>query len=102
MTPRLVIAIALVIALLVYMAAPALAALVTRHPERRLIYRLAPLTLFSFLLWVALLAWALTGQRDDARVARHVAKLRGNNRLPIAIALLVLVGLAGSLLPLLR
>jgi hypothetical protein len=56
----------------------------------------------SFLLWLALLAWALTGQRDDALISRYVAKLRGSNRLPMAIALLVFAGLAGSLVPLLR
>lgn len=102
MTPKHAIAIVLLVALLFYLAAPALAAFFTRHPERRLIYRLAPLALLSFLLWLALLAWALTGQRDDALISRYVAKLRGSNRLPMAIALLVFAGLAGSLVPLLH
>jgi hypothetical protein len=48
----------------------------------------------------ALVAWAFTGQRNDAVTSRFMAKLRGTNRLPFAITLLVLLGLAGSLLPL--
>lgn len=84
-----------------YLAAPALPALIRRHPERHLIYRLSPLTLMSFILWIALIAWAVTGHRDDALMSRHVAKLRGSNRLPLAIILLVLVGMAGSAVTLL-
>lgn len=96
------IAIALLVGLVLLLAAPAAVALITQHPERRLIYRLTPLTLLSFMLWLVLIAWAFTGHRDDAVISRYVAKLRGNNRLPLAIGLLVLVGLAGGLLPLLR
>lgn len=88
--------------LVVILGAPAFIALVKRHPERRLIYQLTPLTLLSFTLWLVLLAWAFTGNRDDATISRWVAKLRANQRLPLAITLLVLVGLAGSLLTLLR
>ncbi|WP_448663341.1 hypothetical protein ACG3SL_01315 [Sphingomonas sp. CJ20] len=85
-----------------YLAAPALVGLARHHPERRLIAKLSPLTLLSFVLWLALLAWAFTGRRDDARIARYVARLRESNRLPVAIAALVVVGLAGSLLTLVR
>jgi hypothetical protein len=88
--------------LVVYGGAPGFIALVRRHPERRLIYTLCPLTLLSFILWMVLLAWAFTGRRDDAIISRYVAKLRGDNRLPLAITLLVLAGFAGSLLTLLR
>lgn len=84
--------------LALFVAVPMLIAGFKRHPERKLIYKLAPLTLLSFLLWFALVAWAFSGQRDDAVISKYVAKLRANNRLPILIMLLVLVGLAGSLL----
>jgi len=94
--------VALLLGLTAYLAAPALIALVRRHPERRLIYRLSLLSLLSVILWVALIAWALTGQRDDAVIARFVARLRRSNRLPWAIGVLVILGVAGSLLPLLR
>jgi len=53
-------------------------------------YRVAP----------ALVAWAFTGRRDDALVSRYVARLGGDNRLPVAITARVVTGLAGSLLPL--
>jgi hypothetical protein len=102
MTDTTVILIALLAFLIVYMAVPPLVALVRRHPERGLIYKLTPLCLLSLILWLVLVAWALTGQRNDAVISRYVAKLRGSNRLPMVVALLVLLGLAGSLLPLIR
>ena len=93
---------ALLAVLVTYLAAPALIALAQQHPERRLIYKLSPLTLLSFILWLVLLAWASTGRRDEAIISRYVARLRGNNQLPLVITLLVLLGLTGSLLPLIR
>jgi hypothetical protein len=95
-------ALALLIGLAVYLTLPSLVALARQHPERRLIDRLSPLCLLSFILWLVLVAWAFTGQRNDAIIARYVSTLRQNNRLPLVITLLVLFGLAGSLLPLLR
>jgi hypothetical protein len=92
----------LLLGLAAYLAAPALIALARRHPERRLICRLSPLSLLSVILWFALIAWASTGQRDDAVIARFVARLRRANRLPLVIGLLVILGVAGSLLPMLR
>jgi len=95
------IAMALLLGLAAFIALPAIVALVRQHPERRLIYKLTPLTLFSFLLWLGLVAWALTGKRNDAVISRYVSKLRDNNRLPLVIALLVVFGLAAGLVPLL-
>ena len=86
----------------VFIAVPALIAWIRRHPDRKLIYKLTPLTFFSFLLWFALIAWAASDQRDDAVIQKYVNKLRANNRLPILIALLVLAGLAGTLFMALR
>jgi hypothetical protein len=85
-----------------FIAIPALIAWIRKHPERRLIYKLSPLAIFSFLLWFALIAWAASDQRDDAVIQKYVAKLRANNRLPLLIALLVLGGLATSLFMALR
>ena len=85
-----------------FIAVPALIAWIRRHPDRKLIYKLTPLTFFSFLLWFALIAWAASDQRDDAVIQKYVNKLRANNRLPILIALLVLAGLAGTLFMALR
>ncbi|KQN05262.1 hypothetical protein ASE85_20365 [Sphingobium sp. Leaf26] len=93
---------ALLLGLVIYIAIPPLVAFTRQHPERRLIYKLSPLCLLSLILWLVLVAWAFTGQRNDAIISRYVSKLRGDNRLPLAITLLVLLGLAGSLLPLMR
>lgn len=96
------ILIALLLGLVIYITVPALVALARQHPERKLIYKLSPLCLLSFILWLVLVAWAFTGQRNDAVISRYVSKLRANNRLPLVITLLVIFGLAGSLLPLMR
>ncbi|MGB7409092.1 MAG: hypothetical protein WA908_11345 [Pontixanthobacter sp.] len=84
--------------LILFMAVPGIIALIRRHPERRLIYKLCPLTFLSFLLWFALIAWAWTGNMTDSIINRYVARLRENNRLPIIIAGLVVLGIAGSLI----
>lgn len=92
----------LLLVMAAFIAAPALIAWLRKHPDRKLIYKLSPLAILSFLLWFALIAWAASGQRDDAVIAKYVAKLRANNRLPLLIALLVVAGLAGSLVMWLR
>ncbi|WP_152522673.1 hypothetical protein [Sphingobium ummariense] len=100
MPNAIILSIATLAGLVAYIALPALLATACKHPERALIYKLSPLTLLSFILWLVLVAWAFTGRRDDAVIARHVTKLRENKRLPSVIVLLVLFGLAGSLIPL--
>ena len=85
-----------------FITAPAIIAWLRKHPDRHLIYKLTPLALLSFLLWLALIAWAVSDKRDDAVIQKYVAKLRANNRLPIVIGLLVVAGLAGSLFMWLR
>ncbi|OAN65938.1 hypothetical protein [Sphingomonas sp. TDK1] len=102
MAHRGYILLGLLLALALFLALPALVAWFRKHPERGLIYKLAPLAVFSFLLWLVLVAWAWTGKRNDAVLSRYVAKLRENKRLPLVIALLVVLGVAGSLLTLLR
>jgi len=96
-TPGQIIAVAaMFVALAVFLAIPALIALLRRHPDRRLIGRLTPLTLLSFLLWVALLVWAASDKRDDAVIGRYIARLRGSWHFGAAIGVLVALGLAGS------
>lgn len=102
MTDRLLVLVILLVVLAVYLIAPAVIALARQHPERKLIYKLSPLTFFSFILWFVLMAWAFTGHRDDAVISRYVARLRANNRLPWVIAALVSIGLCTSLLALMR
>lgn len=102
MSNAALILIALLLGLVIYIAIPPLVAFARHHPERSLIYKLSPLCLLSLILWLVLVVWAFTGQRNDAIISRYVSKLRGDNRLPLAVTLLVLFGLAGSLLPLMR
>lgn len=102
MSNALLVVITLLLGLVIYIAIPPLVALARKHPERSLICKLSPLCLLSFILWLVLIAWAFTGQRNDAAISRYVLKLRGNNRLPLAITLLVLFGLIVSLLPLMH
>lgn len=102
MSYRLVILGIILLVLAIYVAVPPLIALVRRHPERRLIYKLSPLALLSFILWGALLLWAASDRRDDAVISKYVAKLRGSNRLPLVVGLLVAVGVVGGAVTLLR
>jgi small-conductance mechanosensitive channel len=95
------IAMALLLGLAAFIALPAILATVRQHPERGLIYKLTPLAIFSFILWLVLVAWAFTGKRNDAVLSRYVTRLRDNNRLPLVVVLLVVSGLAASLVPLL-
>lgn len=102
MPQKIALVLALMAGVSAFIAAPAVIALVRKHPERRLIYKLSPLALLSFVLWFFLLAWACTGTRNDAVISRYVMKLRDNRHLPLAIASLVVLGLIGSLAALLR
>ncbi len=76
---------------------PTAIAFARRHPERALLARINILSILSFLLWLALMAWAVGGARNDAVINRFV-----NNRAqrPLLIGLLVLLvggGLAVTL-----
>ena len=64
------------------------------HPERHLIGKLNILSVFSFLLWFALLVWAVGGQRDDSIINRFVGRVENRNRLFAVVAVLVGVGVA--------
>jgi hypothetical protein len=69
---------------------PSMVAYARRHPDRKLLAGLNILSLLSFLLWLALLGWAVGGTRNDALINRYV-----HNRAlrPLLIGLVVaLVG----------
>ncbi|WP_375396064.1 superinfection immunity protein [uncultured Sphingomonas sp.] len=91
-----------VVAALGFFATPALIAFARRHPERRTILRLSVFALFSFVLWAALLTWAVSDKRDDGVIARYVARLRQTKLLPLIVGGLVVVGAVGSAVTLLR
>jgi hypothetical protein len=102
MQTKVLVLVATFILLAVYLAVPPLVAAFRRHPERKTIYKLTPLTLLSFLLWVALIAWAGSKQHDDALIQKYVRKLRDRNLLPWVIGSLVALGVVGSLATMLR
>lgn len=91
-----------VLIFVLFIAAPALIALVRRHPERQLIYKLSPLCAFSFILWGALIVWAASDKRNDGVISKYVAKLREKNSLPWVIAALLGLGVLGSTFVFLR
>jgi len=92
----------IVIAAIVFFAAPAVIAFARQHPERRTILRLSVFALFSFVLWAALLTWAVSDKRDDGVIARYVARLRQTKLLPVIVGGLVLIGAVASAVTLLR
>ncbi|MBC7495824.1 MAG: hypothetical protein H7243_01495 [Sphingomonadaceae bacterium] len=97
-----IIAVSIASGVVLFVAAPLLIALVRRHPERGTIARLTPFAALSFVLWTALLMWALFGKRDDGVIAHYVARLRERRLLPLIVGTLVVVGAIGSALTFLR
>ena len=90
---RISLAVAIAI---VFFGGPALIAIARRHPERRTIVRLTPLALVSFLLWFALLIWAVGGKKNDGVIGRYAERIRGHRRFPLVVAALVALGLASA------
>ena len=97
MSEKILVLVVILAVMAVFMAIPAIIAMIKQHPERALIYKLSPLTILSFLLWFGLIAWAATGKSENAVVARYVAELRENNLLPLVVVLLVGAGLIGGI-----
>ncbi len=95
-TERLLIFVAALAAVLLFVAVPAIVAMVRRHPETPTIVKLTPLALFSFALWIALLVWAASDKRDDAVISKYIARFRQRNLLPWIVGSLVVIGLAGG------
>jgi membrane protease YdiL (CAAX protease family) len=81
-----------VIVALIFNFLPAAIAFARSHPERRLIGKLNILSLFSFLLWFALMVWAIGGKRDDSVINRFVGKAENRGRLIAIVAALFGIG----------
>ncbi|OYQ27700.1 hypothetical protein CHU93_10590 [Sandarakinorhabdus cyanobacteriorum] len=67
---------------------PTAIAYARRHPERALLARINILSILSFLLWLALMAWAVGGARNDAVINRFV---HNKAQRPLLIGVLVLL-----------
>lgn len=75
---------------------PTMIAYARRHPERRLIGQLNVLSILSFLLWMALIAWAAGGARDDSVIAKFVGAPGQRKRLGWLVVGLVGLGVAST------
>lgn len=94
MADKILPLLALTTGFLLFIFAPTVIAYAMRHPERKRIAALNPLALLSFLLWGALIAWAVGGKRDDSVIAQFVEKQR--RHLPLVVTALVVFGVAGG------
>ena len=72
---------------------PTIIAWSRRHPDRKLIGQLNILSMVSFLLWFALLVWAVGGTRDDAVISRFVGRQGQRGRLVALVTVLVGAGI---------
>lgn len=96
MNTRMVAALAIgTVLVLIFALLPALIAQARRHPDRAIIWKLSPGGLFSFILWFALMAWAIGGKRDDSVIGRYAHRLQTSGWLVPAALVLVVLG-AGS------
>ena len=75
---------------LIFNFLPSMIAFARSHPEKRLIGKLNILSLLSFLLWLALLVWAIGGKRDDSVINRFVGNAENRGRM-----IAIVVGLVG-------
>ena len=91
---RMMLAGVALLGVVAFVFVPTAIAFVWRHPERRRIARINGLALFSFLLWFALIVWAVGGKRDDSLIARLVGDDRHRGRLTAIVAVLVTGGIA--------
>ena len=83
--------------LVVFNFFPASLAYVSQHPERHRLAALNILSLFSFALWLVLMAWAVGGKRDDSAINRFMADA-GKRRLVMFGAVAVAAFSFGSTL----
>ena len=73
---------------------PACVAYVNGHPDRHLLAALNVVSLFSFALWVALMAWAASGTSTHPLIQRFVGSPQRRRRLVASVSALVLAGFA--------
>lgn len=75
---------------------PTMIAFARRHPERVLLARLNILSLLSFLLWFALLVWAVGGARNDSVIGKFVGGTGNRGKLLAIVGALVLIGVGST------
>ena len=75
---------------------PAAVAYVNGHPDKHLLAVLNVVSLFSFALWIALMAWAATGTNDHPMIQRFVGTPQKGKRLVASVVVLVMAGFAGT------
>lgn len=73
---------------------PACIAYVNRHPDRHLLAALNVVSLFSFALWIALMAWAVSGSSSHPLIQRFVGSPQKRRRLVASVSALVIAGFA--------
>jgi hypothetical protein len=83
-----------ILAALVMNFIPTMIAYARQHPERRLIGQLNILSILSMLLWLALIAWAAGGARDDSVIAKFVGDPGRRQKLVGLVVVLVGAGVA--------
>lgn len=79
---------------------PACIGYVNRHPDRHLLAALNVVSLFSFALWIGLMAWAVSGNSSHPMVQRFVGSPQRRRRLVASVSALVLAGFASTALSL--
>lgn len=83
--------------LIVFNFLPACVAYVSRHPFRRDIAFLSIASLFSFALWIALMAWAAGGARNDSVIARFMGNPRTRRLVQLGVAGFAAFSFGGTL-----
>lgn len=83
--------------LVVFNFLPTCVAFVSRHPERWLLAWLNIVSLFSFILWIALMVWAAGGKRDDSVINRFVGNRQNRRFLAMGTVGLVAFGVGSTL-----
>ena len=91
----LVLAIALLVVTVLNFI-PTFIAFARQHPERVLLAKLNVLSFLSFLLWFALLGWAVGGARNDSVIGRFVGDTNNRRKLAAIVGVLVLAGVGSA------
>ncbi len=83
--------------LVVFNFLPTAIAYAQGHPRRNRLAALNIVSLFSFALWLVLMAWAIGGRSDDSRVAMFLAKPANQLMLGTSIALMAVFSFGSTL-----
>ncbi len=93
-TTAVTVIVGIFIFLCVFNFLPAYVAYVNRHPDRHLLAALNVISLFSFALWIALMAWAASGTSSHPFIQRFVGSPQRRRGLVVSVSALVLAGFA--------